>query len=83
MRVRVQLPDIDGKEIEVIQQRLDLLRISLPGGADYVHQMHADGILRRVHPGGEPMGKAPALILDMGYALRCRTGTVLRGSLLP
>ena len=65
MSVCVQFPDVDGVEVEVVQKRLELLGISLPGAADHIHQMHADGILRRVHPGGEPVEKAPTLILDM------------------
>ena len=71
MGVRVQLPDVDGIEVEVIQKRLDLLGISRPGAADHIHQVYADGILRRVHPGGEPVGKAPALILGIGSSPCC------------
>ena len=79
MGVRVQLPDVDGIEVEVIQKRFELLGISLPGATDHVHQMHADGIPGRVHPGGEPVGKTPALILDMHGAVEQRR---LSGNLL-
>lgn len=72
MRIRVQLPDIDSKEVEVIQQCLQFLGILLPGAADHIHQMHADRIPGRVHPGGEPVGKAPALIPDMHGAVEQR-----------
>lgn len=72
MRVRVQFPDVNGVEVEVVQKRLELLEISLPGATDYIHQMHTDRIPGRVHPGRKPVRKALALILDMHGAVEQR-----------